>query len=146
MSELHPPYNNRITTYSAPLPIAAIPTREDEIQQGRDFREYLRIVGRHWKVVLASVAVCFAAAVYKANTDPAQYRSTAVIQVSDARAQLTGGLSSVLAGEAMGNPVKSQLEILRSRTVLGKVVDDQRLRLRSLSPEPPTNKPAVTAG
>lgn len=101
-------------------------------------REFFGLLRRHWLVVSGVVFLCTLAAAYKAYTDPPEFRSTAVVRMADTRRMLAGNLAGPAAGaSALGDPIQSQIEILKSRSVTGMVVDDVGLRLVPLDVEFP---------
>lgn len=70
---------------------------------------------------------------------PERYRATAMIRVVDERNALTGGLADVAAG-ALGqaaDPLLSQIQVMKSRSVLGEVVDSTWLRVGVLDGDVP---------
>jgi capsular exopolysaccharide synthesis family protein len=99
---------------------------------GVSLKELLRTIRRHLWLVLAAAVVCAALATYKALTDPPLYRASAVIRLVDSRKSMAGGLAgsaAMTSGVLSGDPILSQIQILRSRTVTGMVVDEEGLRL-----------------
>lgn len=103
-------------------------------------KEYLGMFRRHWAIVLGIVAVCTAVAGYKAYNDPPQFRSSAVIRLTQKSKMMAGGLGSTpMNNPALGDPIISQIEILRSRSVTSMVVDALGLQLVPDSPVFPSN-------
>lgn len=101
---------------------AAPPQERDEL----DLRALLHLVRRNlWLIAVVTVLTTVAAA-YVAFTRPNVYQSQATVRLADQRRNLTGGLDGGAAERVIGvtrDPLLSQIEVLRSRTVLGRVVD-----------------------
>jgi succinoglycan biosynthesis transport protein ExoP len=98
-----------------------------------DLRELLGTIRRHWLLVAAVAALVTAGVGYPALTRPDSYRSEATVRLADVRGSLTDGIGDPSMDRiALGrrDPLLSQVEVLRSRSLLGRVVDAQGLRLR----------------
>jgi tyrosine-protein kinase Etk/Wzc len=96
---------------------------EDE---GIDFGRLLSIlIEDKWLILSVIAATLLAATAYLFSATPI-YKVDALVQVEDDRKTLKGleGLSSLFEGEASST---AELEILQSRMVLGKVVDNLKL-------------------
>ena len=96
---------------------------------------------RNWWVVLGSAGLIAGLAAYFAFTAPASFRAKGVIKLANSRRVMTGGLSSDNSETSVGlyaDPLKSQIEILTSRTVAATVVDSEPtlLRLRASGIDP----------
>src|SRR2546428_4579578 len=92
------------------------------------------IVRRHIRLVLGVAAAVVAAAGYVAFVTGPVYRAVAVIRLSDPRRALTGGVvdDPARADDRFTDPVLSQVELLKSGTVAGAVVDSMpMLRVRT---------------
>ncbi len=93
-------------------------------------REYLDVlVAGRWIVVVAALAALVLGGAY-AFLAPPVFRSDALVQVEDKKSMggLLGDLSSVL-GEA--SPAETEIEILKSRALVGAVVRQLRLDVRA---------------
>jgi capsular exopolysaccharide synthesis family protein len=117
----------------APVAPQPGPVQESDAAGGSlDLRELLGTMRRHWLLV-AGVALAVAAALARpALTEPDSYRSEATVRLGDVRATLTDGIgdpSIDRLGMGRRDPLLSQMEVLRSRSLLGRVVDAQGLRL-----------------
>jgi capsular exopolysaccharide synthesis family protein len=94
---------------------------------------------RHIRLVLGVAAAAMAAAGYVAYVTGSVYRAVAVIRLSDPRRAFTGGVvddPALLADGRYADPLLSQVELLKSRTVAGGVVDSMpmlRVQLRTSS-------------
>src|SRR5256886_10423474 len=134
MSE-HPPNDARATSGSIvdrgelEAPVSTV--RLDDL---------FAVVRRHIRLVLGVAAAVVAAAGYVAYVTGSVYRAVAVIRLSDPRRAFTGGVVDDPALGADGryaDPLLSQVELLKSRTVAGGVVDSMpmlRVLLRKASP------------
>src|SRR5437016_9238277 len=120
MSE-HPPNHGRATSGSIvdrgelEAPVSTV--RLDDL---------FAVVRRHVRLVLGVAAAVMAAAGYVAYVTGSVYRAVAVIRLSDPRRAFTGGVVGDPALGADGryaDPLLSQVELLKSRTVAGGVVD-----------------------
>src|SRR5438132_287752 len=102
--------------------------------------DVLSLVRRHIRLVLVVAAAVVAAAGCVAYVTGSVYRAIAVIRLSDPRRAFTGGVVEDPALGADGryaDPLLSQVELLKSRTVAGGVVDSMpmlRVVLRKSSP------------
>ena len=103
----------------------------DEIE----LREIFAILRRRlWLVVLFAVLGGAGAWFWAERQDPT-FRASATVQIEDPREQLGSEVGGALLDRGgTTDPVRSQVEILRSRTVLGEIVDRQGLQLASLTP------------
>jgi tyrosine-protein kinase Etk/Wzc len=85
--------------------------------------------------VLALTLLGVAAGGYLAARAPATYKATAVLRMAGERKQLTGEIEPTPELERTTNPILSIAELVRSRSVMGAVVDSLGLRLLSATPE-----------
>ncbi|HEX6133078.1 MAG TPA: polysaccharide biosynthesis tyrosine autokinase [Longimicrobiales bacterium] len=97
-----------------------------------DLRLAFAILRRRAVLVVAVTGVALAAAAYLVYRDVPQYRANAVIRLIDQRRAMTSGIE--VANQDLlkpsEDPLLSQIEVLRTRTVAGRVVDRLGLRLR----------------
>lgn len=142
------------------MPPESVPPRKDSPSASRpipsrsrgtdaevlNLRELLAVVRRNWWVVLASAGLIAGLAAYFAFTAPASFRAKGVIKLANSRRAMAGSLSADNADAAVGlysDPLKSQIEILTSRTVAAAVVDSEprllRLRVSGVAPTLVTN-------
>jgi capsular exopolysaccharide synthesis family protein len=100
-----------------------------------NLREPIATVRRHLRLVLGITAAVTLVVGYLAYTATPSYRAVAVIRLSDPRRALTGGVADGPGGGSDSrsvDPLLSQVELLRSRTVAGVVVDSMPvLRVRT---------------
>ena len=98
--------------------------REDEEEAGIDFRRYLDLFLRHWKLIAAAVFVVAGAAMVKTYLTTPIYRAAAVISVERDKVSL----SDVGIGEGMftvRDPdfIPTQIRMIKGRDVLEHVVN-----------------------
>jgi capsular exopolysaccharide synthesis family protein len=94
------------------------------------FRDVLAVARRSWLVLLTGTLLGGMAAGYMAYRDEPRYRAAAVVRLADARQAIAGGMDVPIRElDRLTNPLLSQIQILRSRGVLGQVVDAEGLRL-----------------
>lgn len=109
------------------LPSPPRPQQALNVEIGRLLAPILR---HRWALVGATL--CFgAAAVAFVKWELPQYRATATIRLDDLRREVTVGIEAPeKATEPMTNPVVSEIQRVRSRELVGQVVDSLGLRLR----------------
>jgi tyrosine-protein kinase Etk/Wzc len=98
-----------------------------------NLREVGRTLRRHARIIAATALVTTGIAVYLAYRQVPRYLSTATIRMADNRRAITGGLEGEAAeriNRGGVDPILSEIEVLRSRSLLGRVVDGSGLRLR----------------
>ena len=97
--------------------------REDEEEGGIDFRRYLDLFLRHWKLIVVVVAAVGGAALVKTYLTPPVYRAAAVISVERDQVALQDlGLGQGMI--AMRDPdfIPTQIRMIKGRDVLEHVV------------------------
>ncbi|HEU0015478.1 MAG TPA: polysaccharide biosynthesis tyrosine autokinase [Longimicrobium sp.] len=120
------------------LRIAAAPeaSAESAAPESRlDLQELLNLLRRHLVMLVVITGAATLMAFWYASSRPPRYKSEARVRIADLRRSLTGGIEDQamerLAGGPVVDPVSSQIEVLRSRTVVGRAVDAGSLRLRT---------------
>lgn len=104
-------------------------------------REILEVIDNHKRLVLATVVLFVAAAAALSFLEDRVFRATAVIRLSDVRPILPGERESSDVGLSRAtDPLLSRLEVLRSRTLIGSVVDSLGLRLIAIGGVPRTTE------
>lgn len=94
-------------------------------------RSVLRAVRAHFAIVFLITAVVGGATAVLVMMQPPVYRANVTLRLGDARRALTSGIEEVSTPqERTVNPLLSQAQLLRSRTLAGQVVDSMGLRLR----------------
>jgi succinoglycan biosynthesis transport protein ExoP len=106
------------------------------------FKEFFLVLRRHiWMILIVTVSTMGTAA-FLALRDPSVYRATATVRLSEGLRNLTADLDGTEAPpvpQRTIDPVLSLSEHLRSRQVVGSVVDSLGMRLGSLSPDFPVS-------
>src|SRR4051794_12066062 len=87
------------------------------------FRQVLTVLRRRYQLILAMTLVGATVGLFLASREPASYRAAAMLRLAGERRELTG---DQVEGADLGrtaDPLMSIIELLRSRTVAGVVVD-----------------------
>jgi capsular exopolysaccharide synthesis family protein len=98
---------------------------------GLSVRELLLVARRHWLLIGSITLVVTALTAWLVLSAVPQYRAVAALRLVDQGRMMSGGLETGMSEGLMGwvDPVQSEIQILRSRHVMGGVVEDQGLRL-----------------
>jgi capsular exopolysaccharide synthesis family protein len=111
-------------------PFGPPPSEEETV----DLKEFLTLLRRRILLVVSIVVTVTALAALFAYSRTPRYQAIAAVRVADVRGALTGGIEEAalerLAGSVV-DPVASQIEILRSRSLLERAMNDGALRVRS---------------
>ena len=99
------------------------------------FRQAIAVVRRRLQLILAITAVGAALGLFLASRETTTYRASAMLRMAGERQNITGDEGDVSAEVKSADPMLSIIELLRSRSVLGVVVDSLGLQLVSLTPE-----------
>jgi tyrosine-protein kinase Etk/Wzc len=92
--------------------------------------EIVGLVRRRAVLVVVAVAICLAGSAVLTMREAPRYRATAVIRVGEAREAITQGIETPTGmANRHVNPLLSRTEALRSRSLLGAVVDSVGFRL-----------------
>jgi capsular exopolysaccharide synthesis family protein len=114
------------------LPAGHGALRTDPEAEGSTFGEYAGALRRYYWVVLLTTVVGLALAVYKVMTTERMFGSQASVEIGgEGGAAPSGGLAGIAAtlGGGGAGGVSTDVEIIRSRVILGQVVDSLGLRL-----------------
>ncbi|MCG8286158.1 polysaccharide biosynthesis tyrosine autokinase [Acinetobacter seifertii] len=102
-------------------------TSEDSI----DFKELFFSLIAQWKIIACCVVLSLICALLYLRITPDTYSVDAMVQVEDSKgaasAALLGDLSKVSGGLSQKSPADPEIEILRSRMVLGQVIQNLNL-------------------
>jgi polysaccharide biosynthesis transport protein len=98
------------------------------------FRQALTVVRRRFQLILAITACGAALGLFLASQEPTTYRASAMVRLSSERQALTRTETDPVTNRTT-DPMLSIIELIRSRTVAGVVVDSLGLQLVSLTPE-----------
>jgi tyrosine-protein kinase Etk/Wzc len=100
--------------------------------------QFFGVLRRRYKVVLGLTVVGALLGGYLAYRTPPTYRAAAVLRLAGERRALSGGMEAVPTAMARTiDPILALVELVRSRTVLGAVVDSLGLQLVSTSSDFP---------
>ncbi len=94
--------------------------------------EVVDTVRRWWRLLAAGAALGLALAAVWVLVQVPHYRATAVLRVGDDREAVTSGIEArVREPDRYVNPLTSQVQLIRSRSLIGEVVDSVGFRLRT---------------
>jgi tyrosine-protein kinase Etk/Wzc len=113
---------------------------ERQASDSVSFGHILGILRRRYRLVLTLALIGVAAGAYLAARAPAKYKATAVLRLAGERQALTGEIEPTPELDRSTDPILSIAELVRSRSVMGAVVDSLGLRLVSATPEFSTGK------
>jgi capsular exopolysaccharide synthesis family protein len=108
---------------------------EQTSEEGIRLGDALGVLRRNLGLIALITAITTGGTFYFLSQQVPLYRATAVIRLTDARGALTGGIGGTDGEKLIGrgsDPLLSQLEVLKGRTVLGEVIDREGLRLASV--------------
>jgi capsular exopolysaccharide synthesis family protein len=103
--------------------------------------ELVAMLRRHARLILGVTVLSMAGTAFLAYAAGPVYRAVAVLRLSDQRRALTGGLvddPTRGADDRFADPLLSQVELLKSRTIAGAVVDSMPI-LRVLTRDFPSS-------
>lgn len=104
-------------------------TSEDSI----DLKELFFSLIAQWKVIALCIILSLICALLYLRITPDIYSVDALVQVEDSKgaasAALLGDLSKLPGGLSQKSPADAEMEILRSRLVLGQVIDNLNLNI-----------------
>ncbi len=103
------------------------------------FRQVLTVLRRRYQLILAMTLVGAALGLFLASREPPTYYASAMLRFAGERRALTGDDEQAASVRNTTDPMLSIIELLRSRTVVGVVVDTLGLQLQSWTPEFPTS-------
>ena len=99
------------------------------------FGHFFGVLRRRYRLVSILTLIGLAAGGYLAAKSPALYKATAVLRMAGERRALTGEIEPTPELDRTTDPILSIVELVRSRTVMGAVVDSLGLRLVSTDPD-----------
>lgn len=108
-------------------------------RDGVSLAEIASVLRRHFRAVAGGGILGLAAAAAVIVMQPREYRATAVVRLTDPRRSIVQGLEDPTerAESQRISPLQSEIQLLRSRAVVGAVVDSEGLRLQQKSPRSP---------
>jgi len=100
------------------------------------FRDMLTVLRRRFQLILAMTLVGASIGLFLASREPPAYSASAMLRFAGERRALTGDQDQAPGvNPKTTDPISSILELVRSRTVAGAVVDTLGLMLQSYDPE-----------
>ena len=116
-------------------------SRDGEVLlEGVNLKELFSVLRTHWLFVVLATTLTVGATAFYLFSQPLRYRALGLIRLSNARNDLAvaaEGRPENTSFAPRADPALSQIEVMRGRAVLGRVVDDEpQLRLYPLSRRP----------
>jgi len=132
MSQLPPSYRALPGSTEPPFrPIETAPAGDSVT-----FRDMLTVLRRRFQLILAMTLVGASIGLFLASREPPAYSASAMLRFAGERRALTGDQDQAPGvNPKTTDPISSILELVRSRTVAGAVVDTLGLMLQSYDPE-----------
>ena len=132
MTHLPPSYRALPGSTEPPLrPIETAPAGD-----AITFHQLLTVLRRRFQLILAMTLVGASIGLFLASREPPAYSATAMLRFAGERRSLTGDNEQAPGvNPKTTDPITSILELVRSRTVAGAVVDSLGLMLQSYDPE-----------
>jgi tyrosine-protein kinase Etk/Wzc len=126
-----PPLNssNRLLPGNVEPPMRAIETGDGG--ESVSFRQIPTVLRRRYQLILAMTLGGASLGLFLASREPPSYRAAALLRFAGERASLTGDGEESPSVKNTADPILSVIELLRSRTVAGVVVDSLGLQLQS---------------
>jgi polysaccharide biosynthesis transport protein len=101
-----------------------------------DLPEFIGMIRRRFWLILAITLASGALAGFLASLQPPQYHAKATVRLKNESQAITGGIAGQATEQLLGktaDPLLSEIQVLRSRTVLFSVVQRAGLRIRSIT-------------
>jgi succinoglycan biosynthesis transport protein ExoP len=132
MSQLPPSYRALPGSTEPPLrPIETAPAGDSVT-----FRQMLTVLRRRFQLILAMTLVGASIGLFLASREPPSYSAHAMLRFAGERRALTGDNDQAPGlNPKTTDPISSILELVKSRTVAGVVVDTLGLMLQSYTPD-----------
>jgi uncharacterized protein involved in exopolysaccharide biosynthesis len=119
------PYRNSRAPLAARSVAAPLLAGYEPPPEEFDLRQALTILRRRVGLIIGVTALALGVVGYLVYRQQPLYRATAVLRLVDQRGAMTGGLEAATQ-EVLGtsdDPLLSQIEVLRTRTVARRVLD-----------------------
>src|SRR6476661_5984722 len=110
----------------------------ETVAEGGDsvtFRQVLTVLRRRYQLILAMTLVGASIGLFLASREPATYHANAMLRFAGERQTLTGDNDEAPGLPKTTDPMMSIVELIKSRTVAGLVVDTLGLQLASWTPD-----------
>jgi capsular exopolysaccharide synthesis family protein len=104
------------------------PTPADDVPSELDLLQLWGVLRRQWWILLCGAALGAGAAALLVSRPAPLYDASALIRVEEQR----GGLAGLAPGS--GSHLETEMQVIRSRSVAGAVVDSLQLQLRVVAP------------
>jgi succinoglycan biosynthesis transport protein ExoP len=127
------PLTNRAQSEGTQPPMRPIET--SEAGDSVTFRQILTVLRRRYQLILAMTLVGASLGLFLASREPASYYARAMLRFAGERRALTGDNDEAPGLTKTTDPMLSIVELIKSRTVAGVVVDTLGLQLQSWTPE-----------
>ena len=114
---------------------SSLPADEPQSALGFTPREVLTAVRRRWWVVATAFAVIVAAGLWRTMREPHIYESSATVRIQQSQSPISGVQSQAPTYDYRVDPLTSEQQVIRSRVVADRVVEQEGLRLRIAQPE-----------
>lgn len=103
----------------------------DDDDNALDLKEILALLLAGWPILLATTLVGVIAALYVAFTSPPVYETDALVQVEQKTNEAQVALANMQTAVGSGPRIPAEVQILKSRLVLGQVVKANGLDIQS---------------
>ena len=132
MSQLPPSYRALPGNTEPPYrPIETVPAGDSVT-----FSQMLAVLRRRFQLILAMTLVGASIGLFLASREPPSYSASAMLRFAGERRSLTGDDDQAPGlNPKTTDPISSIMELVKSRTVAGVVVDTLGLMLQSVDPE-----------
>jgi succinoglycan biosynthesis transport protein ExoP len=107
------------------------PVETADAGEAISFRQVITVLRRRYQLILAMTLVGASLGLFLASREPAAYRASALLRFAGERASLTGDGGEPASVKNTADPILSIIELIRSRSVAGVVVDSLGLQLQS---------------
>jgi len=111
------------------------PVEIPESGESITFRQVLTVLRRRYQLILAMTLVGASIGLFLASREPATYHAGAMLRFAGERRALTGDDDEAPGLPKTTDPLASIVELIKSRTVAGLVVDSLGLQLGSMTPD-----------
>jgi tyrosine-protein kinase Etk/Wzc len=111
------------------------PVEAPEGGESVTFRQVLTVLRRRYQLILAMTLVGASIGLFLASREPATYHAAAMLRFAGERQSLTGDDGEPRDLPKTTDPLQSIVQLIKSRTVAGVVVDTLGLQLQTLTPD-----------
>jgi succinoglycan biosynthesis transport protein ExoP len=125
--------SNRLLPGSVEPPM--VPVNASAGEESVTFRQILTVLRRRYQLIVAMTLVGATLGLFLASREPPSYHAGAMLRFAGERTALTGDDEEAPGLGRTTDPMLSIIELLRSRTVAGVVVDTLGLQLQSWTSE-----------